>query len=263
MKRKRKLSSEDLMICNATDGMCMAGVFGGLKSGVKSSTKAIFLESAYFNPKTIRRTSTRHGLRTDAAIHFEKGIDPHITVEALKRAALLIQDIAGGTIDSPVIDIVNDEFLPFQVDFNLQQLNKLAGIEIPETDVLKIFDLLEIEVADQSGDQWALKVPRYRNDVTREADVIEDILRIYGYNSIPIPEKLNASINNHGVDRSDALYEKIAGFLTAQGAYEIMVNSISRDKYYDDEHLVKLMNNLNAELTIMRKSMLYKWFGTN
>lgn len=254
---ERSLSSDDLMICNQSGGMCIAGVFGGLHSGVKSSTTSIFLESAYFDPKSIRRTSTRHGLRTDAAIHFEKGIDPHITVEALKRAALMICDIAGGRIASELFDVSSKTFEAFEVHLNFNRLNKLAGIVIAEEDVKKIFDELEISIVEKSETDVKVHVPPYRVDVQREADLIEEIMRIYGFNNIPIPQKLNASINVAAELSTDQLYDKLAGYLVGNGFYEIMVNSISKDKYYENESTVKLMNNLNAELTVMRKNMIY------
>ncbi|MEZ5008796.1 MAG: phenylalanine--tRNA ligase subunit beta [Chitinophagales bacterium] len=254
---ERTLSNEDLMICNGDGGMCMAGVFGGLHSGVKNSTTSIFLESAYFDPKSIRRTSTRHGLRTDAAIHFEKGIDPHITVEALKRAALLIMEVAGGQIASELFDIASKNFEPFEVRLNYGRLNKLAGVEISEEDVKKIFDELEISIVEKSDSDIKVNVPPYRADVQREADLIEEVMRIYGFNNIPIPQKLNASINVSNQLTTDQLYEKLAGYLVGNGFYEIMVNSITKDKYYEGKKLVTLMNNLNAELTVMRESMIY------
>jgi phenylalanyl-tRNA synthetase beta chain len=253
----RNLSGEDLMICNKNEGMCIAGVFGGSKSGVKESTTSIFLESAYFNPRSIRRTSTRHGLRTDAAMRFEKGIDPNITVEALKRAALLMQELAGGKIVSGLTDIQQQPFPHFKVTLRWEQLNKMAGMLIPKEEVKEILELLEILVQSEDSAQLQLEVPPYRTDVTREADIIEEIIRIYGFNAIPIPEKINASIQTSEVLSSHQLYEKLAGNLVSKGFYEIMVNSISRDKYYDSSSPIRLMNNLNAELTIMRESMVF------
>lgn len=253
-----KLSTEDLMICNAKgEGMCIGGVFGGLDSGVSDSTTALFLESAYFNPKSIRRSSTRHGLRTDAAMHFEKGIDPNTTVEALKRAALLIQELAGGEITSDIFKEQAQAFPPFEVDFNYEQLNKYAGIAIEPSEVKRIFELLEIEVLEDNEASLRVAVPPYRADVQREADLIEEVLRIYGFNNIPIPEKINASIGT-AKDLGLELYEKIAGYLVGNGFFEIMVNSISKEKYYEnDDKIVRLLNNLNAELTIMRPEMVY------
>jgi phenylalanyl-tRNA synthetase beta chain len=253
----RMLSEEDLMICNANSGMCIAGVFGGAQSGVKKETTAIFLESAYFSPRSIRRTSTRHGLRTDAAMHFEKGIDPNITIEALKRAALLIQEIAGGQVVSEITDIQNQSFPHFKVSLRWEQLNKMAGMKMPKETVKQILALLEILIVLEDETMLQLEVPPYRADVTREADIIEEVIRIYGFNAIPIPEKINASIQTAPNLTSHQLYEKIAGNMVAKGFYEIMVNSISRDKYYDTTTPIRLMNNLNAELTIMRESMVY------
>ena len=255
---ERKLSDEDLMICNADHGMCIAGVFGGLHSGVKDSTTGIFLESAYFDPRSIRRSSTRHGLRTDAAAHFEKGIDPAITVAAMKRAAMLITEIAGGKVTSDVIDIQSKEFAPFEVSMQFSQLHKLAGEKIPKEDVRRILDQLEIKITGEDGDTIQLAVPQYRPDVLREADIIEEVMRIYGFNAIPIPKKLNASINIEEAKSSDVLYEKAAAYLVGNGFYEIMINSITREEYNpQSESQVRLMNNLNADLTVMRQSMLH------
>ncbi|MCP4124663.1 MAG: phenylalanine--tRNA ligase subunit beta, partial [Bacteroidetes bacterium] len=252
-----KLSEEDLMICNADSGMCIGGVFGGLNSGVSDSTTSIFLESAYFDPTSIRRTSTRHGLRTDAASHFEKGIDPAITSEALKKAAMMMQELANGKVVSDLTDIRSDEFEPFGVSMEAGQLKKIAGIEIPENEIEKILDLLDIDIVMYSDGVYDLSVPRYRVDVQREADIIEEVLRIYGFNSIPIPSKLNASIGVTDLVTADSLYEKIADFLVANGYFEILVNSITKEEYNDPEGQVKLLNNLNAELTAMRTSSMH------
>lgn len=254
---ERKLSDEDLMICNASGGMCIGGVFGGLHSGVSDATTGIFLESAYFHPRTIRRTSTRHGLKTDAASHFEKGIDPHITMEALKRAALLITELAGGEITSSLIDIQSKVFEPFEVSLAYTQLDKIAGLAIPRKEVKQILELLDIEItsADESG--LKLRVPPYRADVNREADIIEEVLRIYGFNAIPVPTKINASIQADSSISEDAVYERVANYLTGNGFYEIMVNSISKSTYSPNpDQEVRLLNNLNVELTTMRQSML-------
>lgn len=256
-EEERQLSGEDLMICNGAGGMCIAGVFGGAKSGVKNTTTSIFLESAYFDARTIRRTSTRHGLRTDAASHFEKGIDPHITLQALKRAALLLAEIAGGSVVSDIADIQATNFSPFSVSMETKQLDRIAGIAIPKEDIERIFHLLEIDVESVANGVWSLKVPQYRVDVQREADIIEEVLRIYGFNSIPIPEKLNANVQVATTqEKASELFEKVASFLVGNGFYEIMVNSITKEKYNTDDEQVRLLNNLNAELTVMRQSML-------
>jgi phenylalanyl-tRNA synthetase beta chain len=167
------------MICNAEGGMCIAGVFGGLHSGVTSSTTDVFLESAYFEAIGIRRTSTRHLLRTDAATHYEKGCDPNITIEALKRAALLMVEFAGGKLESPIQDMYPNKIDPFKVAFRPNRLNALAGISIDTKIVETALAALEIEIDSKDGDTWNLKVPTYRSDVKREADVIEEVLRIF------------------------------------------------------------------------------------
>jgi phenylalanyl-tRNA synthetase beta chain len=257
-EEERRLSSEDLMICNGESGMCIAGVFGGLGSGVKESTAAIFLESAYFSPRSIRRTSTRHGLRTDAASHFEKGIDPSTTVDAMKRAALLITELAGGEVTSGLTDLSADEFTPFPVELEYSQLYKIAGADISKEDVRQILELLDIEVVGEDEAKLRLAVPPYRYDVRREADVIEEIMRIFGLNAIPIPKKLNASINIDEEVSHDSLYEKAAAYLVGNGFFEIVVNSITREIYNTDpDTQVRLLNNLNADLTVMRQSMMY------
>jgi phenylalanyl-tRNA synthetase beta chain len=180
---ERSLSSRDLMICNSKEGMCIAGVFGGIKSGVTALTKNIFLESAYFNPVAIRKTSKRYGLKTDASFRFERGADPNITLWALKRAILLIKEIAGGKISSAIIDVYPNQIKNVLVEVNYNNINRLIGKRIDRSVVKRIFALLDIEIRDENGDNLTLEIPSYRVDVKREADVIEEILRIYGYNN--------------------------------------------------------------------------------
>lgn len=259
-----ELHEEDLIICDGeSNPMCIAGVYGGAQSGVKNSTTAIFLESAYFDPKTIRRTSTRHGLRTEAATHFEKGIDPNITETALLRAVQLISEIAGGKTASEVYIVTSKTIEPFKVTLEYANVKRLTGADIPKDDVKKILDLLEIKIESENETTAHLLVPPYRTDVTREADVIEDILRIYGFNNVIIPSKLNASVNFTNQFDVDKLYNKIADSLVNFGFYEMMNNSITKSKYQEKlqnqsaESWVRLLSSVNTELDVMRNNMLF------
>lgn len=261
-----ELHEEDLMICDGeNNGMCIGGVYGGLTSGVKDNTTAIFLESAYFDPKTIRRTSTRHGLRTEAAIHFEKGINPATTEPALWRAIQLITELAGGKVSSDIFKIESKTFEYFPVALKLSNVKRLTGAEITKKEIKQILTLLEIQITNTSEDDetWNLLVPPYRADVTREADVIEDILRIYGFNHVIIPTKLNASISFSNAFDADKLYNKTADTLVNLGFYEMMNNSITKSKYQEKltqqpaEHWVRLLSSINVELDVMRNNMLF------
>ncbi|MFN8261442.1 MAG: phenylalanine--tRNA ligase subunit beta [Chitinophagales bacterium] len=259
-----ELHEEDLMICDGeSNGMCIAGVYGGAQSGVKDSTTAIFLESAYFDPKTIRRTSTRHGLRTDAATHFEKGIDPAVTETALMRAVQLISELAGGEVASRVNKNESKTFEPFNVSLEFKNIKRLTGADISREDAKKILDLLEIRIAAENETSLELLVPPYRTDVTREADVIEDILRIYGFNNVVIPTKLNASISFSKQFDADKLYNTTADGLVNIGFYEMMNNSITKSKYQaglksqSPENWVRLLSSINVELDVLRNNMLF------
>ena len=258
-----ELHEEDLMICDGeSNPMCMAGVYGGLHSGVKNETTAIFLECAYFDPKTIRRTSTRHGLKTDAASHFEKGIDPNTTETVLLRAAQLIEEIANGKIASDIFKTENRVFEDFKVDLEISNVKRLTGADISLDDIKKILSLLEVKIESETSTILQLLIPPFRTDVTREADVIEDILRIYGFNNVPIPSKLNASVNFSNAFDTDKLYNKIADNLVNIGFYEMMNNSISKSKYQENlknsnsENWVRLLSSINTELDVMRNNML-------
>ena len=258
-----ELHEEDLMICDGeSNPMCIAGVYGGLHSGVKNETTTIFLECAYFDPKTIRRTSTRHGLKTDAASHFEKGIDPNTTETVLLRAAQLIEEIANGKIASDIFKTENRVFEDFKVDLEISNVNRLTGADISLDDIKKILSLLEVKIESETSTILQLLIPPYRTDVTREADVIEDILRIYGFNNVPIPSKLNASVNFSNAFDTDKLYNKIADNLVNIGFYEMMNNSISKSKYQENlknsnsENWVRLLSSINTELDVMRNNML-------
>lgn len=255
---ERKLSADDLMICNAEEPMCIAGVFGGVGSGVKASTKNIFLESAYFNPVWVRKTSKRFGLKTDASFRFERGTDPDITVFALKYAALLIREVAGGTISSEVSDIYPTPIAPFAVDITYKNVDRLIGKHISPEEIKSIIKALDIQIVQESAEGLSLSVPPYRVDVTREVDIIEEILRIYGYNNIEIPTQIRASLNNSIRPEKDDVQNTISDLLTANGFNEILSNSLTKSAYSNDlDHAVKILNPLSNDLDVMRQSMLY------
>jgi phenylalanyl-tRNA synthetase beta chain len=253
-----KLHAEDLMINHALGGMCIAGVYGGLDSGVKESTTAIFLESAIFDPKHIRRTSLRHGLRTDAAQHFEKGIDPEMTVEVLKLAAEMIINIAGGRVASAITDIKSKDIPPHQVQLQPDKVRRLTGAPIRNEEILEILQLLDISVVS-TGTLWQLSVPAYRTDVTRDVDVIEDILRIYGYNNVPIPTRFTAAVNTRKGPDAEKLYRMAANMLCSLGFSEMLNNSLIRSKHLEGwshtQERVGLLSSINAELDTLRPCM--------
>ena len=255
---ERKLSSEDLMICNGKAGMCIAGVFGGLDSGVTEDTKNLFLESAYFESMGIRKTAKRHALNTDSSFRFERGADPNNTLYALKRAALLIQELAGGNISSDIIDIYPNPIDDFKVSFLYENCNRLIGQVIDKDAIKRILSSLDIEVANETEMGLELIVPAYRTDVRREADVIEEILRIYGYNNVSIDQPARYSVMTANAPGYDESKEMIAGLLASKGFVEIMCNSITNSSWYGkDEELVEIMNPLNADLHALRSSMLH------
>jgi phenylalanyl-tRNA synthetase beta chain len=255
----KKLSATDLMICNEKEGMCIAGVFGGEKSGVTQATTSIFLESAYFNSTFIRKTSTRLGLRTDAATRYEKGADPNITILALKRAAQLICDLAGGKIASEIIDIYPQKIADFSVELRIARLESLGGVAIPTNTVKQILQDLEIKVLKEENDVLSLQVPAFKTDVQREVDVIEEVLRIYGFNNISTPNTVQSTlVFTQGVNKHQ-LKEQISAWLNGMGYSEIMTNSISKSALYSPEQatsLVKLQNSMTSELDVMRASLL-------
>lgn len=260
---ERELDENDLMICNAEEGMCIAGVFGGLKSGVKDSTRNIFLESAYFDPVYIRKTARRHGLSTDASFRFERGVDPNNTIYALKRAALLIKEIAGGEISSDIIDIYPNPIKDFEVNVSFKNITRLIGKELGRETIKNILESLEIKIVNETEDGLELRVPPYRVDVQREADVIEEILRIYGYNNIEIPTQVKSALQTADKPDPDKVKNKIAEMLTAQGFNEIWSNSLTKASYYEGltqlsaEHTVKILNPLSADLNGMRQTLLF------
>ena len=259
----RELHEDDLMICDAEKPMCIAGVFGGIDSGVSEGTTNIFLESAYFDPISVRKTAKRHGLNTDASFRFERGIDPNLCEYALKRAVLLILDIAGGEITSDIVDAYPKKIKAFEVRLSFENAKKLIGEEIPKETIKSILTSLEIKVNNVTETGLGLTVPAYRNDVQREADIIEEILRVYGYNNIGTTDKLNASISNSSRFEDYKLQNIIGNQLAAQGFYEIMANSLTSPKYIElsedlnEEHNVKILNPLSADLEVMRQSLLF------
>ena len=260
---ERELDENDLMICNTENGMCIGGIFGGIKSGVKNSSKNIFLESAYFDPVSIRKTSRRHGLNTDASFRFERGIDPDNVIYALKRAALLIKEIAGGTISSEIVDVYPKPIEKFQVDVLYDNISRLIGKDLGKEQIKKILISLEIEIENETEKGLSLLVPPYRVDVKREADIIEEILRIYGYNNIEIPTQVNSSLQTAEKPNPDKVQNLIAEMLTAQGFNEIWSNSLTKANYYErlknykNEQTVKMLNPLSADLNAMRQTLLF------
>ena len=261
---ERKLSDKDLMICNAEEPMCLAGVFGGLESGTTEATKNVFIESAYFNPTSIRKSARRHGLNTDASFRFERGIDPNITIYALKQAALLIKELAGGTIVMDICDVYPAHIEDFKVELKYDYVNSLIGKEIPADTVKSIVTSLEMKIEDENAEGINLSIPPYRVDVQRPCDVVEDILRIYGYNNVEIPTALKSSLTTKGKeDRSHRLQQLVAEQLVGCGFNEILNNSLTKAAYYDgnetfkSENLVNLMNPLSNDLNVMRQTLLF------
>lgn len=260
---ERTLTTNDLMICNAKEPMCIAGVFGGLESGVTEKTTSIFLESAYFNPISVRKTARRNGLNTDASFRFERGIDPNNTLYALKYAALLIQEIAGGTISSEISDNYPNPIEDFTVNITLKKIHTLIGKEIPVDMIERIFEGLEMQILSKDQLGYSLQVPAYRVDVQRDVDVIEDILRIYGYNNIELSERLVSNLSYGLKPDSHKLQNIISEQLTATGFNEIMNNSLTKSSYYEnsqtypEQNCVHIMNALSNDLNVMRQTMLF------
>lgn len=260
---ERELHQDDLVICDTQEAMCLAGVFGGLTSGVKDETTHIFLESAWFDPVFIRKTARRHGLNTDASFQFERGTDPNGVIYALKRAALLIKEVAGGTISSPVVDVYPAPAEHFKVDITYHNVNRLIGKEIGKETIKSILTSLEIEVEKETEAGLSLLVPPYRVDVKREADVIEEILRIYGYNNVEIPSLVKSAMQYAPQPDPDQLRNLVAESLTAQGFNEIWSNSLTRSNYYDGltqfkpKQTVNLLNPLSSDLNGMRQTLLF------
>ena len=261
---ERKLNERDLMICNKEEAMCIAGVFGGLDSGSTEATTDVFIESAYFHPTWVRKTARRHGLNTDASFRFERGIDPNITIYCLKLAALLVKELAGGTISSEIKDICVAPAQDFVVELAYEKIHSLVGKVIPVETIKSIVSSLEMKITNETAEGLTLAVPPYRVDVQRDCDVIEDILRIYGYNNVEIPSTLKSSLTTKGdADKSNKLQNLVAEQLVGCGFNEILNNSLTRAAYYDglesypSNHLVMLMNPLSADLNSMRQTLLF------
>lgn len=262
---ERKLNGADLMICDTEKPLCIAGVFGGLNSGVTEETTDVFIESAWFNPTSVRRTARRHGLSTDASFRYERGTDPLITVYAARLAAVMIRELAGGRICGEVIDICPEVPEPVRMEFSLKYCDSLIGKHIPGDLVKKILTALDFEVREGAdADTLMLSVPPYRVDVTRPCDVVEEILRIYGYNNVETPSRVSATLSRKtAVDESYALQELVSEQLTAEGFYEILNNSLSAASYYEDngvfapEGCVRVINPLSGDLSTMRRTLLY------
>jgi phenylalanyl-tRNA synthetase beta chain len=255
---ERKLSADDLMICNAEEPMCIAGVFGGLSSGVKQSTSNVFLESAWFNPVSVRKTSKRHGLKTDASFRFERGTDPDMTVAAIKRAAILIQELAGGQISSEISDSYPVRANPFPVDISFKNVSRLIGKIISADEIRDTLSGLGIKITSEDSEGMKLEVPAYKVDVTREVDIIEEVLRIHGYDNVEIPTQIRASLNTTVKPDKEVLQNQIAELLSANGFFEILSNSLTKLSYSaEPERAVKILNPLSNDLDVMRQSLLF------
>jgi len=263
-EQERTLNDHDLMICDGeSKGMCIGGVFGGIKSGVKDSTKNIFLESAHFNAKWIRRTSTRHDLRTDAAKVFEKGSDPNVCVYALKRAAALIVELAGGEIASEVVDIYPNPITPAQIEVKYDYVNGLIGTAISPKEINEILLALGMEILSESAEGFTVSVPTNKADVTRPADVVEEILRVYGLDNVPVPNQMRSAMVEREYPDPNQVRNAIGSLLAANGFNEIISLSLSESRYYKEilpiaeESLVWVNNTSNVQLDIMRPTMLF------
>ena len=263
-EKERTLNPDDLMICNKDSGMCIAGVFGGIDSEVKDSTTNIFLESAYFSPDYIRKTAQYHGLKTDASFRFERGTDPNLTVYALKRAAILIKEIAGGKISSDIIDIYPEKIEDVEINATYKHIDRLIGKQIDREEIHAILERLDINTEDETEEGFTAIVPPYRVDVQREADLIEEILRIYGFNKVELPDTLGSSfLAEYPENDPNPWVNKINAMLVGKGWYEIMTNSLTRPEYVewvdelDAAHNVEILNKLSVDLGVLKQTMLF------
>jgi phenylalanyl-tRNA synthetase beta chain len=262
---ERTLSSTNLMITNGQEDLCIAGVFGGLESGISNETTATFIESAYFNPVSVRKTAKQHNLNTDASFRFERGVDPNLTVYALKRVALLIQEVAGGEIAMNVAEHYPEKMENKTIEFNINRCNQLIGTEISSSEIKTILTNLDIKICAEKDAQLTLEIPAYRVDVTREADVIEEVLRIFGFNNVPLPEKLNTSVPSSQKPDVEKVQHAIAEMLVGKGMYELLNNSLTSSDYveklggerFKSEQNVELLNPLSLELNVMRQSLIF------
>ncbi|MFD2569716.1 phenylalanine--tRNA ligase subunit beta [Spirosoma soli] len=266
---ERKLTATDLMICDAEKPMCIAGVFGGQNSGVTGQTTSIFLESAYFSPTSVRKTAQHHGLKTDASFRFERGTDPNMPVFALKRAALLIQQVAGGHISSEITDLYPDPIEPFRVPVRYRNIDRLIGIQIDHAEIHRILEALDIQTEDRTEDGFMAVVPAYRVDVTREADVVEEILRIYGLDNVPLSVNLSAdSLSEFPKTDPNQWQSRVGQLMAANGFYEILALSLTRPTYHEAIRStlpgpdVVLLNPLSEELSVMRQTLLFSALET-
>ncbi len=262
--KERKLSGEELMICDQEGGLCIAGIFGGQGSGVTETTQRIFLESAYFSPDVIRKGSQYHGLKTDASFRFERGTDPNMTVFALKRAALLIAEIAGGEVTSELVDIYSEKVEDAVIEVSYAHIDRLIGIEIPREEIREILESLEFTFLETHDSGFTVSVKPYRVDVTREADVIEEILRIYGFDQVPLSENLSSAyLANHPVKDGNNLQQRLTDLLSGMGYFEIITNSLTKpvyaeeSGYLDPAQNVEILNKLSEDLGVMRQDMLF------
>lgn len=260
---ERILSHRDLMICNEEEGMCIAGVFGGIKSGVTAETRNIFLESAYFNPVSIRKSSKRHSLQTDASFRFERGTDPNITIWALKRAAMLMKELAGGKISSEIMDVYPEKILNATTEVSYNNIDRLIGKKIGKETIQRILGLLDFTILREDESAMLVDIPAYRVDVKLEADIIEEILRIYGYNNVEISNHVNSTLTYIEKPDKENLVNIVSDLLSANGFAEIMCNSLNPAAWYEDDsdfdaaQLVTLANPLSSDLNAMRLSLLY------
>lgn len=261
-KEELKLTGDDLMICNEEEPMCMGGILGGINSGVTELTTDVFLESACFDSVTIRKSSRHHGIKTEASFRFERGSDPEMTIYALKRAAMLIKEIAGGRISSDVDDVLPKKITKAIVELPLHYVHQLIGKKIPASEIISILEDLDFAIMDQTGEGFTLQVPACRVDVTRPADVVEEVLRIYGYNNVDIPEKMHSSMVSTPKPDKELLQNTVSDMLSARGFNEIMNNSLTRMAYYQqapsgNKELVSILNPLSQDLNVLRQTLLY------
>lgn len=260
---ERELNGTEAMICNSEEGMCMGGIYGGLESGVTKETKSIFLESAYFNPVTIRKASKLHGLKTDASFRYERGTDPNVTIYALKRAALLIKEIAGGEISSNIIDVYPNEIKQAEIDICFERMYRLIGKTIEPSIIKTILTSLNISILEEDEKGMKLSVPTNKVDVLRECDIVEEILRIYGYNNVEIPSEVKSSLSFQKKPNTEKIQNLISDFLASNGFNEIMNNSLTKTAYYENnkdfpiEKSVNILNALSKDLGVMRQTLLY------
>jgi phenylalanyl-tRNA synthetase beta chain len=260
---ERKLHVDDLMICNEEEGMCIAGVFGGADSGVTEKTTAVFLESAYFDPRHVRKTSKRHVLQTDASFRFERGADPNITLYALKRAALLVKELAGGTIASEIKDVYPKPIEKWTIDVSYAHVDRLIGNTIERNIIKEIIRDLEMEILEENAEGLKLRIPTFKVDVLREVDVIEEILRIYGYNNVKFEDKIHSSVSLRQKPDVEKLQNEVSDYLVGQGFSEIMNNSLTKSEYiahsrvFEEKHNVALLNPLSKDLDILRQTLLF------